>query len=109
MKLGKVNENVIEWEIGDEYACVTFPKGKLANKVRRLKAKFPDLVEIIAENRDGSIYAHIPISAIKLSITEKRELSPEEREAKRIAFLARTGKLPTDEVTDDDFDDEDDE
>lgn len=56
-----MNENVIEWIRGDKVAGVTLTSGRLANKVKKLAETRED-VEIVAQNKDGSIFAHIPVS-----------------------------------------------
>ena len=50
-----MNEFVIEWIKGDEYAGVTVPSGTaLKSKLIRLAEKNPNEVKIIVENKDGS-------------------------------------------------------
>ena len=65
-------ENVIEWVTGDDTITVTLSQRKYISKVRKLAAKWPSLVSILAENADGSILAHLPLKALKLSITPHR-------------------------------------
>jgi predicted N-acetyltransferase YhbS len=50
--------------------------------VRKLAEKYPDEVQIVAENEDGSIVAHIPVSYLKIS-RGKQDLTEEQREDKR--------------------------
>lgn len=61
-------ENVIEWVTGDDTITVTLSQRKYITRVRKLAAKLPSLVSILAENPDGSILAHLPLKALKLSI-----------------------------------------
>jgi hypothetical protein len=65
---GRCIENVIEWISGEETALCTFSQKRYANRIRRLSEKYAELVEIIAENEDGSILARIPLSAIHITI-----------------------------------------
>lgn len=75
-----MNEFVIEWIKGTEYAGITVPSGTaLKSKLLKLADKNPKDVKIIAENRDGSLYAHIPINYIKIS--PPRQVSDEQKEA----------------------------
>lgn len=76
----ELQENVLEWTTGQRNIAVTFSEAKYIRKVKELAEKYPDDVKIIAENKDGSIFAHIPKSALKLNIV-KRDLSEEERKA----------------------------
>jgi len=72
-------ENVIEWLRNSETATVTFTQGRYITKIRKLAEKYPDKVQITAENKDGSIVAHIPVKAIKINIIEGRELTEDEK------------------------------
>ena len=74
------NENVIEFLRGATTATVSFSQGRFISKIKKLAEKYPDEVEIVAENKDGSIVAHIPTHYIKIS-NLKKDLSEEEREA----------------------------
>lgn len=75
-----MNEFVIEWIKGADYAGVTAPSGTaLKSKLLRLANKFPGEVKIISENKDGSLFAHIPVSYVKIS--PPRQVSEEQREA----------------------------
>jgi hypothetical protein len=68
-------ENAIEWLTGDDTISVTLTQKKYINKVKKLAVKHPNLVSILNENSDGSIFAHLPLKALKLSI-----IIPKERE-----------------------------
>lgn len=74
-----MTENVIEWTRNSPMATVTFCQGKYITKIRKLAERFPDECEIVAENEDGSILAHIPTKWIKIN-NPRREISDEERE-----------------------------
>lgn len=74
-------ENVIEWIKDSKVATITFTQGRYISKVRELAEKYPDRVQIVKDNADGTIVAHIPVSAVKINIIE-RNLSEEQ---KRIA------------------------
>lgn len=75
-----MNEFSIEWIKGAEYASVTVPSGtSLKSKLIKLAEKNPDDVKIIIENPDGSVFAHIPVSYVKIS--PPRQISDEQREA----------------------------
>lgn len=63
-----IHENVIEWITGDDWIACTFTQRKFISKVRKLSAKYPQFVPICIENKDGSIFCHLPLKALKLSI-----------------------------------------
>ena len=75
-----MDEFAIEWIKGDSYAGITVPSGTaLKSKLLRLAKDHPNEVKIIAENNDGSMFAHIPVKYIKIS--PPRKVSDEQREA----------------------------
>lgn len=75
-----MNEFCIEWLKGDEYAGVTVPSGTaLKSKLMRYAQERPDEVKLMAENKDGSAFFHIPISYVKVS--PPRKVSEAQREA----------------------------
>lgn len=76
----ELQENVLEWTTGQRNIAVTFSEAKYIRKIKELAEKYPDDVKIIAENKDGSIFAHIPKSALKLNIV-KRDMTEEQRKA----------------------------
>lgn len=73
-------ENVLEFLRNSDTMTVTFCQGRFITKVRELAEKFPEEVEITAENEDGSIVAHLPVSALHLSIIRKN-MTDEQRKA----------------------------
>lgn len=77
-------ENVIEWLNGQDMVTVSFSQGKYINKVKKLAAKSDD-VQIVAENDDGSICAHLPLKYIKIS--PPRQMSEEQRQQARERLL----------------------
>ncbi|MBD5534590.1 MAG: hypothetical protein HDQ99_02805 [Lachnospiraceae bacterium] len=75
-----MDEFAIEWTKGSNYAGVTVPSGTaLKSKLLRLAERNPNEVKIMAENEDGSLFAHIPVRYIKLSPPKK--MSDEQKEA----------------------------
>ena len=71
-------ENVIEFVKDSERASVTFCQGRYKSRVEKLAARRPEECEIVAENPDGSLCAHIPVSWIKINPTQ--QLTEEQRE-----------------------------
>ena len=76
-------ENVIEWLRNSHTATVTLSQPKYVSRVKELAKKFPNEVEIVHENRDGSVVAHIPTKAIKINLVTPREYTEEEKEKLR--------------------------
>ena len=78
--MDSVNENVIEWLRGDKVAAVTAPSGsKLKGTITRLAARYPEEVQVIALNQDGSIFAHVPVDYVV--IRKPKQLSEAQRAA----------------------------
>lgn len=74
-----VKENVIEWINGQDTISVTLHQGRYITKVEKLAKKFPKQVKILARNTDGSIFAKLPLKALRLSLSTKSEMSEEQR------------------------------
>lgn len=75
-----MSEFAIEWIKGNGYAGVTVPSGTaLKSKLMRYAQERPDEVKIMAENKDGSAFFHIPISYVKVS--PPRKVSEEQKKA----------------------------
>ena len=66
--MAEIKENVIEWITGDKTVTVSLTQKRFINRVKMLAEKHPELVEIVAENRDGSLCAHLPLRALHLFI-----------------------------------------
>ena len=78
--MDRVIDYCFEWILGEATASVTFSQKKFVNKLKKLAKQYPDNVEIIAENEDGSICAHVPVSWFKFSPPKKgRTFTDEER------------------------------
>lgn len=78
-----VKENVIEFLLGEKEMTLTLTKRKLINKVITLSKDFPEEVKVLKINNDGSIYAKMPTSYLKLNRPFRRELTEEEKERNR--------------------------
>lgn len=74
-----ISENNIEWYTGDKTVTLSFSQKKYVSKIIKADKNNPD-IDIVAQNEDGSICAHVPLSWIKISPPRKgREFSDEER------------------------------
>lgn len=82
-------ENVIEFIRDDSRAGVTLSQKRYINKVKELAEQYPDQVIILAENKDGSIFAHMPVTwIIKPGKPTELNLTDEQRK-ERADQLAR--------------------
>lgn len=75
-------ENNIEWITGDNTIAVTLTSQRHITRIRKLAEKKPDEVKIVA-NKDGSIYATMPLSYLKfnapLTLTDEQRKNAAER------------------------------
>ena len=78
----KCRDNGVEWYTGDDKVTVTFSQRKWVSKIKKLSVSRPDEVELVVENEDGSIVAHIPLSYVKISPPKK--VSEEQKERMRL-------------------------
>lgn len=74
-------ENVIEWLRDQEQATLTLTQPRTITRVRKLADKHPNKCQIVSENEDGSICAHVPVRWIL--IRPSLHMSEEERERRR--------------------------
>ena len=74
-------DNCFEWLTGQKRASVTFSQKRFVNKLKKYAGEYPGDIEIVAENEDGSICAHVPVTWFKFSPPRVREMSDEERAA----------------------------
>lgn len=72
------NENVIEFMTNDTRATLSFSQGRYKSTIRRLAEKHPEDCQIIADNEDGSICAHVPVSWLRIS--PPRQYTEEQRQ-----------------------------
>lgn len=91
-----MRENCIEWIEGDSRITITTYHRKLINKILAISKENPSEVEIIKQNQDGSICAHIPTYYVR--IAPKKKVSEERRQALREQFAryreAKCGETP---------------
>lgn len=72
------NENVIEFMTNDTRATLSFSQGRYKSVIRKLAEKHPEDCQIIADNEDGSICAHVPVSWLRIS--PPRQYTEEQRQ-----------------------------
>ena len=99
----KNKENCIEWITGQDVIAVTLTQQKYITKVRKLKKRFPKLVKIHT-NEDGSIFAKLPLSALKLNIVQREGVELSEEEKKQLRKRLEEGKASKQKAQDSDWD-----
>lgn len=100
--MAELRENVIEWVNGDDMIAVTLHQGRFISKVEKLTKNFPGQVRI-KYNKDGSIFAKLPLKALKLNLSSKVEMSEEQR--KEVRKRLQQGKAKKEQ--EEDWDEED--
>lgn len=90
----EVRETVYEHISGGNTFTITAAERWSVTMLRRLKEKYPEQVEVLYENKDGSILAHVPFDWMRIVPKKQDTRSPEERiaAAKRMN-AARAKKL----------------
>ena len=68
------NENAIEFMTNGTKATLTFSQGRYKSVIRKLAEKHPDDCQIIADNEDGSICAHVPVAWIRIDVYKRQEV-----------------------------------
>lgn len=65
----------------DKVAYFSSDERRWINRIRKLKARYPDLVQIIAEpeDNDGCIYCTLPCDWLKVGPKKKYNLSDERK------------------------------
>lgn len=76
--MDKSIENSIEWLTGDNRVSLTISQTKWVNKLRKLHEANPSEVGFVS-NTDGSAFASVPLSYLKISAP--RKISDEQRQA----------------------------
>lgn len=76
-------ETCVEYITVDSYATFCSGERKWINKILKLKAQYPNEVDIITppEQNGGIILSHIPKSWLKVSPPRKVNMTEEQREA----------------------------
>lgn len=72
-----------DYIVGSSTGTLFTTERKWINKINRLKEVYPDKVDILKQNRDGSILVRIPSSWFKISPPRQSNLSDEQKEAAR--------------------------
>ncbi len=74
-----LRENAIEWYTGEHRVTVSLSQERLKNYLKQCASDHPEEVEIVKENDNGVLYAHIPLNYVRLK--RPRELTEEQRTA----------------------------
>lgn len=86
----KNNENAVEFITGEKTCTVSFTNQKYCNKMKKLYEKNSESFEVFEINKDGSVYAKIPLKWLKISVPRTMNMTDEERQ--KIAERFRKGK-----------------
>ena len=93
MKFVNNNENCVEFLNNQKTMTVSFCSQKWITKIKKLSQSNPDDVEIIAENKDGSICARLPIKYLKISTPRKVSDEQRQKASERFKKLREENKL----------------
>ena len=93
MKFVNNNENCVEFLNNQKTMTVSFCSQKWITKIKKLSQSNPDDVEIIAENKDGSICARLSIKYLKISAPRKVSDEQRQKASERFKKLREENKL----------------
>ena len=83
MKLVAMNTITIGWDKGDKFAEVDLPSNhRLNNRLKRLHEQYPEEFGGFLLNKDGTLYAQIPVRWIRIqrpAETERPTLTEEQK------------------------------
>ena len=90
----RIRETVFEHEEGRDKVTITAAEAWSINRLRKLAAEYPEEVDIY-ENKDGSLFGHVPAEWMKLVPPPKH--TPEQKaamaeRAKKLAEIRRSMK-----------------
>lgn len=85
------NDNVIEFIKDSERATVTFSQGRHKTRIRKLAKNYPAECQIVAENKDGSLCAHIPTAWVRISPPATRTETQRETSRRNILKALNAG------------------
>jgi hypothetical protein len=88
----EVTENLVQWITGERYAFVTFSQKKYIDRIKELQKKYPDKIDIKGVNDDGSIYARIPVKAVKINLSTRVLTDQQKKDAAERLKKARRKK-----------------
>ncbi len=84
-------ENGIEFIKDAETVVAQFSQGRFKTRLKRLAAKHPEECQILAENPDGTLLAHIPVEWIR--INPGMELTEEQKQKRAEAMLRNRNQV----------------
>ncbi len=79
LRVADYKENNIEWLNGQKTMTISLSERRLINKLKKLREQYPDEVELVADNHDGTYCFRIPRKYLKLS--RRKDLTEERRQA----------------------------
>ena len=90
--MDRCKENVIEFLENQRRATVTFSQGRYKSRIRKLAEARQEECQIVAENKDGSICAHVPTAWVKISPPPMRTEAQREASRQNALKLPRAGR-----------------
>lgn len=84
-------ENVIEFIRDEKRATVAFSQGRYKTRIRELAKSYPEECQIVAENEDGSICAHIPVDWVRINPGKNLTEEQKEQLAERARHILNNG------------------
>lgn len=100
--MSEIKETVIEHTGGMGTATFFSSEIKWINLIHKLKELYPDSVEIVHINSDGSMLVHIPVEWVKIKPKKKVTMTQEQIEASKARLekgrMRRLGMIGDDDA-----------
>ena len=79
----EIRETCLDHQFGAIYATLSSAEYPVVNRMKKLAEKYPDDVQIVAKNKDGSICVHVPWKWV--SIRRPRQVNLTEEQKREMA------------------------
>lgn len=89
--MAELTETVYEHASGENTFTITAAERWSVAMAHRLKREYPDEVQIMATNNDGSMVVHFPFDWMRIIPKKRITLSEERKEQLREQLRARNG------------------
>lgn len=93
--MAEFDETVIDHVVGDDWCGVSSGEDALKFRLYRFAKKYPDDVQLIAHNDDGSMYFHVPWDWVLIRKPKQMNFSDEEikKRTDRIKMHHQDGRV----------------
>lgn len=95
----EIRETCFDHQSGSDTATLSSSEYYIVNRMLKLARQYPDDVQIVAKNKDGSICVHVPWKWVKIAPPKSAKMTEEQKAA--IAARLRAARSPETSVKSD--------